>query len=71
MKMLPRECWRLRLITRGPYAKTHIVASIWEHPPGYLHHERIALSELPNDLIAFDDLKRFGIDLDNLAAVVG
>lgn len=60
-KLLPRELWRIRVITDGQYAGTHVVASLWENPPGYVHHERIALADLPNETISGEDLSDFGI----------
>jgi hypothetical protein len=48
------------------YGEDHILAGLWEYPEGYVSWEKIALSDLPNDLISSDDLVRFGITRDRL-----
>lgn len=45
----------------------NVVASLFEDR-GYRHWEKYPLSELPNELISRDDLKRFGIDIVNSEA---
>jgi hypothetical protein len=50
----------------------HVAAGLWEHPTGYRFWEKIALADLPNDLIGVEDLERFGItlvEIGHMAAV--
>lgn len=42
----------------------YIFASYFEEN-GWRHWDKYRLSELPNDLISLDDLKRFGINVIN------
>lgn len=58
--LLPREDWDLT--KHGD----DLIAGVYESPPGTVYYVKIPLSELPNDLISLDDLKRFGIDLVNV-----
>ncbi len=62
MKLLPRELWDIKMTP----IKLHIIAGIYEHPPGCMYYHRYCLSDFPNNLISFDDLKRFGINLVDL-----
>lgn len=57
LPVLPKEDWDLRLVAGG-----RVVAGIYEDPAGYVRYAMIDLSDLPNDLIGLDDLKRFGIE---------
>ena len=54
--LLPKENWRIKMLNAD-----HIAAGIFEHPPGCRWWKKIALADLPNDLIGIEDLKRFGI----------
>lgn len=40
-----------------------VIASLFEYPEGYRYYNKYPISELPNNLISLDDLKRFGINL--------
>lgn len=64
-KLLPREDWLIKRF--GP---DHVAAGIYEHPPGVMWWEKIALRDLPNDLVGREDLEGFGIDLVDVAAIV-
>jgi len=55
-RILPKSEWLIELCGRD-----HIAAGIYEHPIGYTWWKKVALTELPNDHISLDDLKRFGI----------
>lgn len=56
---LRKEEWIIEMLD-----KSHIAAGLWEYPENHVFWEKIALSDLPNDLIIFEDLERFGITLD-------
>jgi hypothetical protein len=57
MKLLPQEYIEIRLMDDG----IHVLASLYEHQ-GARWWNKYHLSDLPNDLISLDDLKRFGIN---------
>lgn len=61
MKKLSEEDIKIKLSKDGEY----IVASLFENE-GYRDWKTYNLSDLPNDLISYDDLKRFGIDAVNI-----
>jgi len=56
MNKLPKDQITLELMADG----IHVMASLFKDK-GYRHYEKYKLSDLPNDLISPDDLKRFGI----------
>jgi hypothetical protein len=56
MKLLPRSDWTFAQEGAGS-----IIVGAHEHL-GYRAFTKFALSDLPNDLISLDDLKRLGID---------
>jgi len=58
MKMLSND----QIKIQPSYDGIHIIASLYEHPKGYRYWEKYRISDLPNDLISLNDLKRFGID---------
>jgi hypothetical protein len=64
VKLLPKTDWFIRRCGRD-----HIVAGIFEHPPGYIYKIKIALADLPNDLVSLNDLERFGIDPIHVSTV--
>lgn len=64
MRLLPKEQIELTIMADG-----QIVASLFERE-GFRYWQRIDPSNLPNDLISLDDLKRFGIELVNGKAAV-
>jgi len=43
----------------------HVIASIYENE-GFRHYEKYPISDLPNNLISLNDLKRFGINVINM-----
>lgn len=57
--LLQKAEWQIAMC--GP---DHIIASIFEHPDNTVWHEKIWLSDLPNELISHDYLVRFGIDVE-------
>jgi hypothetical protein len=64
VKKLSKDQIELTLTRDG----RRVVASLYEEM-GYRHWQIISLSDLPNDLISLDDLKRFGIDVVHGTAV--
>jgi hypothetical protein len=63
---LPRD-----LITIQPLGDgVRVIASLF-HRRGYRHYEIYPLSDLPNDLITHDDLKRFGIVVSDKESTSG
>lgn len=61
-KLLPKADWQLEVRDGFLYA------GIYEHL-GAVWFEKIALSDLPNDLISFDDLKLFCADEVNRGVI--
>ncbi len=57
MERLPKDQIDIKLTSDG----LHVIASLYENE-GYRHYEKYPLSDLPNELISLDDLKRFGIN---------
>ena len=64
MRKLPKSEWTMELSTNRQYL---IVGS--HENLGFRHYHRVPLSDLPNDEVSLDDLKRFGIDLIDLPTV--
>lgn len=58
MKKLAKTDITLKLMEDGK----RVIASLFENE-GYRHYDLFNVSDLPNDLISLDDLKRFGIDI--------
>jgi hypothetical protein len=56
MRLLPKN--QIRIERQGDC----ILAGLWEEE-GYIYWGKFLFSDLPNDLISLDDLKRFGIDI--------
>ncbi len=63
MELLPKEQWKIE-----PLGKTHIAAGTHENF-GHYYWTKIALDDLPNDLIGIEDLERFGINLTNIPSI--
>ncbi len=61
MKLLQKEQIKLELCQHGE----HVILSLFENE-GYRDWEIYKLSYFPNNLISFEDLKRFGINIDHL-----
>ena len=53
---LPRGEWRWQ-----PCGTDHVAIAMHTHH-GYLHWTKVALADLPNDLVCLDDLERVVID---------
>ncbi len=62
MRLLPKE---QQTLARSGDA---VVVGSHEHE-GYRNYERFALSDLPNNLVSLDDLKRVGVDVVDGRAV--
>jgi hypothetical protein len=58
-RLVPKEEWIIEMLDEN-----HIAAGLWEYPENHVFWEKVALSDLPNDLISFEDLERFGVTLD-------
>jgi hypothetical protein len=58
MRRLPQNQIKMSLDSDG----MHVIASLYEHE-GYRFWDKYRLSDLPNDFISLNDLKRFGIDI--------
>jgi hypothetical protein len=58
MRRLPKNKIEIYLSADGKY----VIASMFEDN-GYRHYEKYRLSDLPNDLISFNDLKSIGINI--------
>ena len=56
--LLPKE----RITLKLSEDKTCVIAGIYEYA-GYMDYEKYRFSDLPNDLVSIDDLKRFGINI--------
>jgi hypothetical protein len=63
MELLPKEDIRVKLMGDG----IHVLASLYKHQ-GARWWDKYHLSDLPNDFISLDDLKRFGINPTNKLA---
>lgn len=59
LKPLPKD--QIEIKQEGDY----ILASLYENE-GYRWWDRYEPSDLPNDLISLDDLKRFGINISDI-----
>jgi len=57
MKRFPKENISIKLMDDG----VHVLASLYTHQ-GARWWDKYHLSDLPNDFISLDDLKRFGIN---------
>ena len=64
MKELPKSEWTIEPSRDEGY----IVVDAHENN-GYVYFTKLALSDLPNDLLGIRDLERLGIDLINCAAI--
>ena len=38
-----------------------VITALFEYPKGCVHWDRFELSDLPNNLISFNDMERFGV----------
>jgi hypothetical protein len=65
LPLLPHHSWRFHYRVGDDY----IAAGIYESPPGVMWWIKIPLSELPNELVGVDDLKRDGIKLNDRRAI--
>ena len=64
LRMLQKEDIDIRLDPDGK----HVYVALFANGE-YLHYEKFALSDFPNDFIGADDLKRFGIDVGDRRSV--
>lgn len=67
MRLLPRSEWALQ---RGTVNRDVVSLCCLVNRFGYRTSIRFALSELPNDLVSVEDLKRLGIDHIDVPTVV-
>jgi hypothetical protein len=63
-KELPRDEWTLH-----QEAPDSVIVGAWEHPPGYRWYEKFQLSDLPNEFVGLEDLKRLGVDLNHCGTI--
>jgi hypothetical protein len=63
MKELPKSDW-----TFHQEGADSIIVGAHEHN-GYRWYTRVALADLPNDLVSLNDLERLGVDLIDARAI--
>lgn len=62
LRLLPKSEWRVVRFNGGPYKDTHIGLSAWLNGE-HVHWKRVALAELPNDMISQADIDRLAAPL--------